>query len=412
MLTLTGENGKIKKTPDILIEFINFEKRKIMTSLLCRLFIKDRENTGNIKVRAAYGTLSGTVGIVVNFLLFLGKIAVGLLTASIAITADAVNNLSDALSSVISLISFKISSKPADREHPFGHARIEYVASMIVSFIILFIGITLMKDSASKIFFGGEKTDPSIAAIIVLSVSILCKLWLFLFNRSLGKKINSSVMRATAADSLSDSVATGAVLASTLIYRFTDFELDAYMGIIVAIIIIRAGIGVFREAMDSILGSSPDNEIVEKVKDIIFSHPESVGIHDLVMHNYGPNRFFMTCHVEVDGGKDIYASHDAIDNMEREIFERLGIHCSIHLDPVAVGDPLTDELREKTYAIAASIDERMNIHDFRIVPGTTHINLIFDVVVPFEVKESDEVINSKVREMEGNYFAVITVDRQ
>ncbi len=387
-----------------------------MTSLLCRLFIKDRENTASIRVRAAYGTLSGIVGIIVNFLLFLGKIAVGLITASIAITADAVNNLSDALSSVISIISFKISSKPADREHPFGHARIEYVASMIVSFIILFIGITLMKDSAVKIFFGGEKTDPSIAAIIVLSVSILGKLWLFLFNRSLGRKINSSVMRATAADSLSDSIATGAVLVSTLIYRFTDFELDAYMGVIVAVIIIRAGIGVFREAMDSILGTSADHETVEKVKEIIFSHPESVGIHDLVMHNYGPGRFFMTCHVEVDGGADIYVSHDAIDNIEREIFEKLGIQCSIHLDPVAVGDPLTDELKEKAHSIAVSIDERMNIHDFRIVPGTTHINLIFDVVVPFEVKESDEeiktLISESVRGMDGNYFAVITVDRQ
>lgn len=387
-----------------------------MTALLCRLFIKDRENTADIRVRTAYGTLSGIVGIIVNFLLFACKITIGLLTASIAITADAVNNLSDALSSVISIISFKISSKPADREHPFGHARIEYIASMIVSFIILFIGITLMKDSAMKIFFGGDKTDPSMAAIIVLSVSILGKLWLFLFNRALGKKINSSVMRATAADSLSDSIATGAVLAATLIYRFTDFELDAYMGVIVAVIIIRAGIGVFREAMDSILGTNPDAEIIEKVKEIIFSHPESVGIHDLVMHNYGPDRFFMTSHVEVDGSADIYTSHDAIDNIEREIYEKLGIHCSIHLDPVAVGDPLTDELKEKASAIVTSVDERMTIHDFRMVPGTTHINLIFDVVVPFEIEESNEEIisriNEKVRAMEGNYFAVLTVDRQ
>ncbi len=387
-----------------------------MTALLCRFFIKDRENTADVKVRTAYGTLAGIVGIIVNFFLFLGKMAVGLLTASIAITADAVNNLSDALSSVISLISFKISSKPADREHPFGHARIEYIASMIVSFIILFIGINLMKDSAVKIFFGDEKTDPSIVAIIVLIVSILGKLWLFFFNRKLGNKINSSVMRATAADSLLDSIATCAVLVSTIIYRFTDFELDAYMGVVVAVIIIRSGIGVFREAMDSILGTSPDGETIEKVKEIIFSHPESIGIHDLVLHNYGPGRFFMSCHVEVDGGADIYTSHDAIDNIEREIFEKLGVQCSIHLDPIAVGDPITDELKKEIQSIVTSIDERMNIHDFRVVPGTTHINLIFDVVVPFEVKESDEeiraMISERVRSMEGNYFAVITVDRQ
>lgn len=386
-----------------------------MTELLCRIFVKDIESLSP-SVRLRCGTLAGIVGIIVNILLFIGKFVIGALTASIAITADAVNNLSDAGSSVISLISFRISSKPADREHPFGHARIEYIASMMVSFIILFIGVTLMKDSVVKIIFGGEKTDPSIPAIIVLSLSIIGKLWLFAFNRKLGKKINSSLMMATAADSLSDAISTAAVLAATLIYRFTDIELDAYMGIIVAVLIVRAGIGVFREAMDSIIGTAPEADLVEKIKNIIFSHPEALGIHDLVIHSYGPNKCFVTCHVEVDGEKDIYASHDAIDNMEKELYAKLGIPGSIHLDPIAVGDPLTDELKKKLHEIIADMNSEMNVHDFRIVPGTTHTNLIFDVVVPFEMKESDSeitrIISNKISMIDQSYNTVITIDRQ
>lgn len=387
-----------------------------MTDLLCRLFVRDSDNTASSAVRARYGTLAGIVGIIVNILLFAGKFIIGTLTASIAITADAVNNLSDAGSSVISLISFRISSKPADREHPFGHARIEYIASMIVSFIILFIGVTLMKDSFVKIIFGGEKTDPSIAAIVVLSLSIIGKLWLFVFNRKLGKRINSAVMAATAADSLSDALSTAAVLAATIIYRIWGFELDAYMGVIVAVLILRAGVGICKESLDSILGSAPDEELVELIKETIFSHPEALGIHDLVVHSYGPGRCFMSCHVEVDGGKDIYASHDAVDNIERELSRDLGVQGVIHLDPIAVGDPLTDKLRADVYEIASDINEKMNVHDFRIVPGTTHTNLIFDVVVPFEVKMSDEeiccIIREKISEIDENYFAVITIDRQ
>ena len=387
-----------------------------MTDLLCRFFIKDHNNCTDPKVRSRYGVLSGIVGIVVNFLLFAGKFVIGTLTASIAVTADAINNLSDAGSSVISLISFRISSKPADREHPFGHARIEYIASMIVSFIILIIGTSLAKDSALKIIWGGEKTDPSIAAMAVLGISILGKLWLFLFNRRIGKRINSAVMKATAADSLSDALSTAAVLAATVIYRIWGIELDAYMGVIVAVLILRAGIGILREALDSILGTAPDEELVELIKEIIFSHPEALGIHDLVVHNYGPGRCFVSCHVEVDGGKDIYASHDAIDNIEKELGSDLGVQGVIHLDPIAVGDPLTDRLRFKICDIAAEIDEKMNVHDFRIVPGTTHTNLIFDVVVPFEVKLGDdevrEMIQKKLWEENDSYFAVITIDRQ
>ncbi len=387
-----------------------------MTDILCKLFVRDYKNTSDIKVRSSYGSLAGIVGIIVNFILFAAKFVIGTLTSSIAITADALNNLSDAGSSVISLISFKISSKPADREHPFGHARIEYIASMTVSAIVLFIGITLLKDSAVKVFSGGRETDPSIAAIAVLALSILGKLWLFLFNRKLGKRINSSVMRATAADSLSDAMSTGAVLMATLIYRIWGIELDAYMGIIVAILIIRAGIGIFRDALNSILGTSPDPELVELIRETIFSHPEALGIHDMMIHSYGPGRCFLSCHVEVDGGKDIYESHDAIDNIEKELYRDLGVIGVVHLDPIAVGDPLTDELHTRIDEIVEEIDSRMGIHDFRIVPGTTHTNLIFDVVVPFEVKMSDsevlDLIRKRIGELGENYFAVITVDRQ
>ena len=237
-----------------------------------------------------------------------------------------------------------------------------------------------------------------------------------MFNRKLGKRINSAVMAATAADSLSDALSTAAVLAATIIYRIWGFELDAYMGVIVAVLILRAGVGICKESLDSILGSAPDEELVELIKETIFSHPEALGIHDLVVHSYGPGRCFMSCHVEVDGGKDIYASHDAVDNIERELSRDLGVQGVIHLDPIAVGDPLTDKLRADVYEIASDINEKMNVHDFRIVPGTTHTNLIFDVVVPFEVKMSDEeiccIIREKISEIDENYFAVITIDRQ
>ncbi|MBR4296336.1 MAG: cation transporter [Clostridia bacterium] len=387
-----------------------------MTNIICRLFIKDFENTSSPKVRARYGTVVSIVGILVNLLLFAGKFIIGTLTASLSITADAVNNLSDAGSSIISFISFKISSKPADREHPFGHARIEYIASMIVSFLVIFIGLSLFSESVKKVFGEGGKTDPSIAAIVVLAISILGKLWLFLFNRSIGKKINSSVMKAAAADSISDVLSSSAVLAATLIYRFTSIELDAYMGIIVALFIVNSGIKIFKEALDSILGTAPDALLVEKIKEIIFSHPGILGIHDLIIHNYGPGRCFVSSHVEVDGAEDIYISHDTIDNIEKDLALKLDVQAVIHLDPIAIGDPLTEKLRHDVQNITSQIDERITIHDFRIVPGNTHTNIIFDAAIPFELNKSNEEISSlleqKIRELDQSFFAVITIDRQ
>ncbi len=389
-----------------------------MIDLICKLFV--RENGQNPaespELRRKYGTLGSIVGIIVNLLLFAGKMVVGTLTASISVTADAVNNLSDAGSSVISFISFRLSSKPADREHPFGHARTEYVASMVVSFLIIHIGCDLFIDSLSKAVKGGEETRHGLVTMIVLGVSIFLKLWLCLFNRKVGKKINSGVMRATAADSLSDAVATSAVLLAAVISILTKYDIDAYMGMLASLFIFKSGFDIFRETYDSLLGKQPEEELVQNVERIILAHPEAIGIHDLIVHNYGPGRCFVSSHVEVDGSCDIFETHDAIDNMEKELFEALGVHCIIHLDPVAVGNPEVDSLREKTLGSVQSIDGRLNIHDFRIVPGKTHCNLIFDIAAPFELKMTDEELADKVADKihreDGYYFAVITVDRQ
>ncbi len=389
-----------------------------MTDLLCKLFV--RENGQNPaespELRRRYGTLGSIVGIIVNLLLFAGKITVGTLTASISVTADAVNNLSDAGSSVISFISFRLSARPADREHPFGHARTEYVASMIVSFIIMLIGYELFADSLGKAINGGEETRHTALTLAVLAVSVLMKLWLCLFNRKVGKKINSGVMRATAADSLSDAVATCAVLVAAVIAMLSGYDIDAYVGILASLFIFKSGIDVFRETYDSLLGGAPEDELVENVKRIIMAHPEAMGIHDLMVHNYGPGRCFISSHVEVDGSCNIFETHDAIDNMEKELSEALGVHCVIHLDPIAVGDSEVDTLRAKTLATVKDIDDRLNIHDFRTVPGKTHCNLIFDIAAPFELKMSDsELADTVARRIHGEnsyYFAVITVDRQ
>ena len=365
--------------------------------------------------RQKIGTAAGIVGIITNVLLFAGKFLMGTLVGSISMRADGINNLADAGSSVISLISFRISSKPADRKHPYGHARIEYVASMIVSFLVLLIGADLLKESIGKII-EPSKTEFSIVSIVVLGVSVIIKLALALFNSSLGKKIDSDVMKATAADSLSDALATTAVLISMLIMRFAGFDTDAYMGIIVAVIILVAGIKILAETKDHILGTAPDAEIIEAVHGIIRRYPESLGIHDMRIHNYGPGRTVASFHVEVDGGGDIFALHDAIDNMEKQIAEELSIECTIHLDPIVTDDEKVASLREAAKKKVLEIDGQLNIHDFRFVEGHTHTNLIFDVVAPFEIKMTDEelscAVNTKIKEISPDYFTVITIDRE
>lgn len=385
-----------------------------MTELLCKLFIKRQNDPKDPALRRAYGTLSSVTGIILNLFLSLIKFIAGSLTASISITADAVNNLSDAGSQVVSLISFKISAKPADRDHPFGHARIEYVASMIVSFIILTIGVELFKSSLDKILHP-ESTEFSPVAMIILIVSIAVKLWLALFNRRIGKKINSSILRATSIDSLSDVATTSAVLISMLISHRTGFATDGYMGVAVSVFIFIAGIKILAETKNSILGSPPDSETLEEIYRITAEYPEILGIHDMIVHNYGAGNTIASLHAEVDGTANVFDIHDVIDNLEKRLFSELGVRATVHMDPIVTDDEQVNELRQRTLSAVKEIDERLDIHDFRFVLGKTHSNLIFDVCAPFELKMSDEEIkrgvSDKISRIDPSFFAVITVDR-
>ena len=389
-----------------------------MQKLLTRLFVKNSDDIKNPIVRRAYGTMTSVTGILVNLLLFAIKLVAGSLSGSISIRADAVNNLSDAGSSVISLISFKLSAKPADRKHPFGHARIEYVASMIVSFLILFIGVELVRSSAEKLM---APVAPilSTVAVIILSISILLKLWLALFNRGIGKRIDSEVIRATAADSLSNACATAAVLIATVLGHFLPEQvapyIDPIMGILVAALIFWAGLKVLNYTKNSMLGEAPDDETVETIKRIVAQYPDALGIHDLTVHNYGPGRVMASLHVEVDGKQDIFQTHDTIDQIESRLRQEFGMDCTIHLDPIVTDDEHVTFWREKVTELSQKLQHGIKIHDFRMVPGTTHTNLIFDMEVPFEAKDSDECIKAKmaalIADISPSHFAVITIDR-
>ncbi len=388
-----------------------------MTELLSRIFVKNHTKTSDPHVRRAYGTLASITGIVLNLLLFVAKFLVGTLFGSVSITGDAINNLSDAGSQIISLISFRISAKPADREHPFGHARIEYVASMIVSFLVLLIGFELLRESIAKIITP-EPPERSWVAVAVLLGSIAVKLWLALFNRTLGKRINSAVMRATAADCLSDAISTSAVLISIaclLLFPSLTLNLDAYMGVIVAILIMVAGVRILNETKNSILGEAPSDEVVRQITELVESTPGALGIHDLTVHSYGPGHILAALHVEVDGKVDVFQSHDMIDNIERTLRRDYGIEATIHMDPIVTDDVEISALREQTVAVTRELDPTWRIHDFRFVTGATHSNLIFDVVVPFECKLTDaeirRVIADRISRLDPTFFTVVTVDR-
>ena len=384
-----------------------------MLDYIVRRIIGERNPT-DLSVRKTCGTIASIAGIVINLLLFAGKFITGTLAGSISITADALNNLSDAASSVISFVSFRISAKPADRDHPFGHERFEYVASLIVSFIILIIGFELFTDSLDKIRHPAE-TEFSLLAVCVLVVSICFKLILYFFYRSVGRAVDSSVMMASSADSLSDVVSTGAVLIALFVSHLTGINLDGYIGAAVAIFIFISGLKILNENKNHIIGTAPDPKLVEKIKSEARSHPEILGIHDVMIHNYGTSRCFATFHAEVDGRDDIFKSHDVIDLIERDVFEKYGVQCVIHLDPIETDNELVNELREDIYESVKGIDERLSVHDFRFVPGVTHTNLIFDVFVPFEVTTGDEelrrLINAKVKSISTGYHTVITFDR-
>lgn len=388
-----------------------------MTELLTRLFVKDRNNTASPRVRAAYGTLASITGIVLNLLLFTGKFLVGSLFGSIAIVSDALNSLTDAASQIISLISFRISARPADKEHPFGHARIEYIASMLVSILVLYIGADLLRESCAKIF-SPDPPEASPVAAAVLTLSIVGKLWFALFNRALDRRIDSAVMRATATDSLSDTLSTGAVLLITLLSlcfpNVRAWNLDAYVGAVVSVLIIVSGLRILNESKNSILGEAPSDEIVQTIHATVEKYPEALGIHDLRVHNYGPGHIIATLHVEVDGKTDVFHTHDVIDNIERELRDG-GIETTIHLDPIVTDDERINALRTRTAQVIRQIHPDLDVHDFRFVEGKTHTNLIFDIRLPFDVKMTEEELRAAaeeaIRAIDPSYFAVITVDR-
>lgn len=386
-----------------------------MINRLVRLFIQDCDNVTDPAVREKYGVLSGAVGIVLNLLLSAGKFFAGVVTGSIAITADAFNNLSDAGSSVVTLVGFKLAGQKADDGHPFGHGRAEYLAGLLVSLMILLVGLELGKTSIGKILHP-EAVDFSPVSVAILAASILVKLWMSHFNRVLGKKLGSAAMAATAADSLSDVVATSAVLAGTLAGHFAHLSIDGWAGAVVAVFILKAGWGAAKDTINPLLGASPDPELVHAIREVVLSHHQVVGMHDLIIHDYGPGRSMLSLHAEVPMDADMLAVHDVIDDIERELKEKFHIEAVIHMDPIATKDPLTNELKAKVAGLVQQIDPAMTIHDFRMTQGPHHQNLIFDVVVPHSSDLTDEEVKSRIAgrmgELPGGpYFAVVSVDR-
>ncbi len=352
-----------------------------MITLLARLFIRDRDKVADAGVRRAYGMLCSLTGIGLNILLFLGKYLAGRLSGSIAMTADAFNNLSDAGSSVITLLGFRMAAKKPDPGHPFGHGRIEYLSGVAVSLIIIVVGVQLGLESIDKII-SPEPVDAGLVPMLVLVASICVKGYMFAYNRGIGRKINSPGMSATALDSLSDCIATGVVLISMLLARFADVNIDGWGGAAVAIFIIFSGFKAAKETLSPLLGNPPDPQLVRDITDIVMSHPEVLNVHDLIVHDYGPGRLMISLHAEVPGDGDIYALHDAIDTAEYELQQKLGCSAVIHMDPVSPDGTKTAHMREELAEAAKAIDPRLTIHDFRIVDGPTHTNVIFDAVLP------------------------------
>ncbi|WP_419014315.1 cation diffusion facilitator family transporter [Hominenteromicrobium sp.] len=385
-----------------------------MTDLILRIFVRDHKNTEDPAVRDKCGRVAGAVGIVTNFLLFLMKIIVGTVFHSVSVTADAVNNLTDSGSSVVTLIGFKMASKPADEKHPFGHARIEYLSGVIVSFIVIFLGLQLGMSSIEKILTPEENALTPVA-LVVLVISILAKLWQCLFYRKVGRMIKSESVEATSKDSRNDVIATSVVLLGAVITMLTDVNLDGYMGAAVALFIVFSGVQLTISTADPLLGQAPEGELVQTITEKMLSYPGIIGMHDLAVHNYGVGRCFASAHCEVDAKNDILVSHDLIDNIERDFSRDLGIHMVIHLDPVIVGDARTDALHCKVQSLVTALYPTVTIHDFRVIWGVTHSNIVFDAAVPFAVKDSDAVITQKleaeIQKLDPDYRTVVTIDR-
>lgn len=386
-----------------------------MTDLILRIFVRDHKNTEDPAVRDKCGRVAGAVGIVTNFLLFLMKIIVGTVFHSVSVTADAVNNLTDSGSSVVTLIGFKMASKPADEKHPFGHARIEYLSGVIVSFIVIFLGLQLGMSSIEKILTPEENALTPVA-LVVLVISILAKLWQCLFYRKVGRMIKSESVEATSKDSRNDVIATSVVLLGAVITMLTGVNLDGYMGAAVALFIVFTGVQLTISTADPLLGQAPEGELVQTITEKMLSYPGIIGMHDLAVHNYGVGRCFASAHCEVDAKNDILVSHDLIDNIERDFSRDLGIHMVIHLDPVIVGDARTDALHCKVQSLVTALYPTVTIHDFRVIWGVTHSNIVFDAAVPFSVKDSDAVITKKleaeIQKLDPDYRTVVTIDRR
>ena len=386
-----------------------------MISLLAKIFIKDHTDFKSAKVRSAYGILCGIVGIFLNLLLCALKLFVSYLTGSVSVAADAFNNLGDAGSSVITLIGFKLASQKPDPSHPFGHGRIEYLSALIVSMLIVLMGFELGKGSLNKIISGGTTTFSTVA-IIILSVSIIIKLYIFFYNRVVGKRINSSAMIATSIDSISDCISTAVVLLCTVLSRFNTFNFDGWCGLLVSVFILISGIRAVKETMDPLLGTPPDLEFVSDIEKIVMSYPEIIGIHDLIVHNYGPGRVMISLHAEVSQSIDILVAHDIIDNAENDLRRTLNCSAVIHLDPISTEDEKVNSVKEKVAELAKAIDPSVTIHDFRMVVGDSHTNLIFDIVIPYGIKRSDEDIKDEmsrlVKVIDESFMTVISIDHE
>lgn len=384
-----------------------------MSKFIVRLLIKDYQNTKSTIVREQYGMLGSVAGIIINIILSAAKYFIGSITNSIAITADAVNNLTDATSCIITLVSFKISGRKPDKDHPFGHGRVEYVAAVAVGFLVLLMGYELIKSSIHKIT-NPEEVVFSFPAVIVLVLSIFGKVWLAAFNNYLGKQINSPAMSAVVTDSISDITATSITLASLVISRYTAIPVDGYMGIVVSLFILYSGYGILKESIDIILGAPPSKELVDELVEFVMSHDQIIGIHDLVIHSYGESRIFASIHAEIPADGDILEAHDTVDIIERNVKEKFGIELVVHMDPIVVNDEKVAYYHNIVHNTVLEIDDRLNIHDFRVVEGNSHINFIFDVVVPHGFKMNDkeliEMLNNKIHTIDSNYCLVVTVD--
>ncbi len=386
-----------------------------MITLLAKIFIKDYENTSSPCVRQSYGMLCGAVGIGLNLLLFAGKFLAGILSGSIAITADAFNNLSDAGSSIVTLAGFKMAGQKPDPDHPFGHGRIEYISGLIVSFIILLMAFELLKSSVAKIMHPADLTfSPVVVLILILSIAV--KFYMAYYNKKIGRRLDSAAMRAAATDSLSDTLATSVVLIATLVSHHFGILIDGYCGILVGLFICYAGINAAKDTIGPLLGQAPDPAFVKQIEDIVMSYDGVLGIHDLIVHNYGPGRVLISVHAEVSAEGDVLTMHDMIDLIEHELRDRLQCHAVIHMDPVRMNDPETNRLKELVNGYLHEISLQLSLHDFRIVTGPTHTNIIFDVAVPFAFCMTDrelvELLSSKIRSENANYYAVIEVDKQ